>query len=194
MPWKNGLGYTDQIAIEPASADLRRGDYLWRLSTAKIEKSSPFSVFENHDRLLMVLEGAGLRLTHVYEEGEPGEEVLLSPHQPYEFLGDIHTKCELVDGPVRDLSLFFRKDRFQIQSEVISGSESEHEGGTEGRAWGPRANTTFLYQIEGNTNLGTELLEKGELLRLDFDQSASAEVLSFQMTAQSKLLIIEIMD
>lgn len=52
--WKNGLGFTDQIAIYPHEAELKRGEFLWRISSARIERDSPFSAFPEHDRILLV--------------------------------------------------------------------------------------------------------------------------------------------
>ncbi len=37
--WKNGLGHTDEIAIFPEGADLKSGNYLWRLSKERIERA-----------------------------------------------------------------------------------------------------------------------------------------------------------
>src|SRR5207253_2061990 len=59
--WRNGLGHTDQIAIEPPTAKLAAGDYLWRISTAQIARGSEFSLFPEHDRILVILAGAGVR-------------------------------------------------------------------------------------------------------------------------------------
>jgi environmental stress-induced protein Ves len=103
-PWKNGLGWTDQIAIYPEGSELRRGDFDWRVSTARISQSADFSIFPNHDRVLVVLEGNGVRLAHQFEPGEAPEIVVLQKDGVYEFPGDIPTRCDLVsgDGPPRD--------------------------------------------------------------------------------------------
>src|SRR4051812_7066019 len=94
--WKNGLGYTDQIAIYPGGADLKKGDFLWRLSSAKIEQRSGFSLFPEHDRVLVVVKGEGLGLAHTFEEGEPEEFAEVHPFMPYEFPGDVPSRCELL--------------------------------------------------------------------------------------------------
>ena len=43
MPWKNGLGVTREMAVFPSGANLERGDFLWRLSSADVGTSGPFS-------------------------------------------------------------------------------------------------------------------------------------------------------
>src|SRR2546422_8818735 len=55
MPWKNGLGVTTEILIEPSDATI--GNFDWRLSMARIGADGPFASFPNIDRLLLVLEG-----------------------------------------------------------------------------------------------------------------------------------------
>jgi environmental stress-induced protein Ves len=44
--WKNGLGWTREIAREPADGDA----WTWRLSIAEVEKDGPFSAFPCCDR------------------------------------------------------------------------------------------------------------------------------------------------
>jgi hypothetical protein len=170
-PWKNGLGYTDQIAIEPPGADLRRGDFLWRVSSARIERESPFSVFPNHDRVLVVLEGAGLSLAHTYEEGEAPELVELPPMEPYEFPGDVPTHCALPDGPIRDLSVFFAKGRAAVQAERLDLEEGivyplELQG-----------TTLFLFVAEGELECLGQIAVKGETLRLEAGQEPPSEAI-----------------
>src|SRR5208282_2713564 len=103
--WKNGLGHTDEIAIYPAHAELKAGNFDWRISSAKIDQDSPFSQFPDHDRILIILKGNGIRLTHTFVEGEPDEEVSLGLLEPYEFPGDVPSRCQLIDGGVVDLSV-----------------------------------------------------------------------------------------
>ncbi len=109
LTWKNGLGHTDEVAIFPEGSDLRKGDFLWRISTARIEQPSPFSIFPNHDRILVILSGSGVRLSHIFSEGEPPDLVDISPLEPYDFPGDITSHCDLISGPVNDLSVFIKK-------------------------------------------------------------------------------------
>src|SRR5688572_25695921 len=61
MPWKNGGGTTTEIAVHPESAGL--GDFLWRVSMARVESDGPFSAFPGIDRTLTILNGAGILLT-----------------------------------------------------------------------------------------------------------------------------------
>src|ERR1700745_1262965 len=87
--WKNGLGFTDEIAIYPPQASLVKGDFLWRVSSEEIGKPSPFSTFPPHDRILLVLKGAGIRIFHTIEEGSDEDVSEIPPLELYEFPGDV---------------------------------------------------------------------------------------------------------
>ncbi len=54
-PWKNGGGRTAEILAMPEGAGLDGFD--WRISTAEVAQSGPFSLFAGLDRWLTVLEG-----------------------------------------------------------------------------------------------------------------------------------------
>ena len=102
MPWKNGGGQTTEIAAHPAGASL--ADFDWRVSIAEINADGPFSAFAGVDRTLVLLAGAGVRLTGTTHMAE-----LRVPYEPYAFSGDDATACRLVDGPVRDFNLMLRR-------------------------------------------------------------------------------------
>lgn len=161
--WKNGLGHTDEIAIYPDGSDLKTGNFLWRLSSARIERASPFSAFPHHDRTLVILNGAGVHLTHTFDEGEDVAEV--APFAPYEFPGDIPSRCDLIDGGVQDLSVFVRK----AEAESVTETLSLGEGVTQ--AWIPAGRFNFIYAASGNVHVesGSEqtMLREGETLRVD---------------------------
>src|SRR5690606_386633 len=60
-PWKNGGGETAEIAVSPAGAGF--DDFDWRISTAIVAQSGPFSGFPGVDRVLTVIEGGAMELT-----------------------------------------------------------------------------------------------------------------------------------
>jgi uncharacterized protein len=116
MPWKNGGGVTTEIAMHPLGAGF--DSFAWRVSVADIEQGGAFSVFEGVDRTLVLLTGAGMRLTG---DGEPLE--LRATFEPVSFSGDRNLACSLVDGPVRDFNLMVR--RGSARGEIVV----RHEGG-----------------------------------------------------------------
>ena len=110
MPWKDGGGVTEQIAVEPAGATVA-GGFLWRLSMARVERSGPFSHFEGYDRSLLLLEGA-LDL----DFGIHGRIRLDETSQPVAFDGDWEAHATLTRAPVRDLGVI--SDRARVRQEV----------------------------------------------------------------------------
>jgi environmental stress-induced protein Ves len=111
MPWKDGGGVTEQIAIEPPDASLA-GGFLWRLSMARVERSGPFSRFEGYERTLMLIEGDGLDL----DFGVHGRIRMEGPLRPVVFSGDWEARAALTHGPVRDLGVI--SDRARLRQEV----------------------------------------------------------------------------
>lgn len=101
MPWKNGLGSTAQIDIFPEGSVFPGDDFLWRVSSATVSTSSPFSNFAGCDRLLAVWKGDGLFLN----------EQKLAPLEPLRFSGEVPIHCRLVGSEVIDLGIVYRRDR-----------------------------------------------------------------------------------
>lgn len=197
-PWKNGLGWTEQIAIHPPQADLRRGDYKWRISTAHIANSAPFSIFENHDRLLVILEAnepaqaqAPIRLSHTFEPGDEPEVIELPLLEPYEFPGDIQTQCDLMGGPVQDLSVFFQKGQIQAQAQVQQLNPTDAPF-----IWEPQAKTSFMFVVKGSitaTDVASSqqyTVNTRETLRIDADRQAPR----IELTTQSDLVCLVLIE
>jgi environmental stress-induced protein Ves len=94
--WKNGSGVTHEIARSEDDSGL-----IWRLSLAEVASDGPFSAFPGLERILTVIEGAGLILE---TEGGP---IAAHPLEPVRFSGDLSVRGRLIGGKVRDLNLIF---------------------------------------------------------------------------------------
>ncbi len=105
VAWKNGRGFTDELALWPEGAAFERGDYDWRIARAAVDEPGPFSAFPGFDRVLVVTSGAGLRLQH----GRSAPRVRVLPLSPQRFSGDWSTSATLIDGPVTDLNILVRR-------------------------------------------------------------------------------------
>jgi len=175
LTWKNGLGFTDEIAIYPEGAELKRADFLWRLSSAKIDQASPFSAFPNHDRVLLVLKGQGVRLSHCFEEGQEEEQVDVLPFEPYEFPGDISSRCDLISGPITDLSVFVRKAEVETLVETVEVEEGDSF------PWIPAGTWNFVFAAQGSFEVvpplqkRVQLLNEGDTLRAQLNEPISEE-------------------
>ncbi|MFD7745640.1 HutD family protein [Streptomyces sp. NPDC059698] len=115
VPWKNGGGSVREIAAGPAEAGT--GAFDWRVSLADVTADGPFSVFPGVDRVLTVVEGAGMDLVvggehHIVDE----------PLWPHGFPGDLPTEGFLLGGPVLNLNVMYRRDRTRAETAVVCGT------------------------------------------------------------------------
>jgi environmental stress-induced protein Ves len=175
LTWKNGLGFTDEVAIHPEGSDLKRGDFIWRVSSARIEQSSPFSLFPEHDRVLVILTGNGVKLTHTFAGEGSEESTELPAFFPYEFPGDVPSRCELISGPVTDLSVFFRKGTVEALVDVVEVTPEEPF------RWFPSGSWNLLFAAEGAFKAYSPMfaapiaLEAGSALRVDLREPISED-------------------
>lgn len=100
--WKNGGGWTTEIAISPRGAGIA-DDFAWRISIADIESDGPFSRFSGIDRQLLLLAGNGMTMTIAGRD-----QRLDRPLQAIRFDGDEVVDCRLLDGPTRDFNVMTR--------------------------------------------------------------------------------------
>ncbi len=115
LPWKNGRGITEELAIWPHGATLDRGDFDWRISKAAVDDSGPFSTFPGFDRLLLVTSGDGFMLTH----GDHAPRTRVRRFEPYLFAGDWPTTAELISGTVSDFNVLLRRGEWHANIEVL---------------------------------------------------------------------------
>ncbi|MEV0095603.1 HutD family protein [Streptomyces sp. NPDC050738] len=114
VPWKNGGGITREIAAWPEGADM--DDFAWRVSLADVTADGPFSAFPEVDRTLTVVEGAGMDLT------VGGLRTLVDERfVPRDFAGDTATDCRLLDGPVVNFNVMYRRGRTEVTTAVLRG-------------------------------------------------------------------------
>lgn len=117
MPWSNGRGVTEQIAISPVGATLT-GGFDFRISRARVASGGPFSTFPECDRILVVSEGEGLVLQR------EGGRFALSPLAPFRFSGDDSIVASLAGGPINDFNVIFNRARVEATCRVLSLSAS----------------------------------------------------------------------
>lgn len=114
-PWKNGGGRTREIVCQPPGADMASFD--WRVSIATIAATGPFSVFDGVDRVIMLLDGAGVRL-----QAAEFDHRLDQPGVPFGFAGDVALHCELLDGPSTDFNVMVRRSQLRAEVKVLTGA------------------------------------------------------------------------
>lgn len=101
-PWKNGGGETAEILCFPSGAGF--DDFGWRISTARVAQSGPFSVFPGVTRCLTIIEGGPLAL----RLGDEPERIMDRDSPPLGFSGETPCDCDLLGDPVLDLNVMTR--------------------------------------------------------------------------------------
>lgn len=111
-PWKNGGGVTIDIAAayRPGAEVGGWDGMLWRLGRTRIERPGPFSDLAGFDRLLAVIDGAGLIL---HPRGRAALDVRRRD-MPVRFAGEWPIESDLTAGPVGVLNLLADRTAFAI--------------------------------------------------------------------------------
>lgn len=131
IPWRNGRGTTEELAIGPAGATFERGDFDWRVSKAGVDAPGPFSAFPGYDRVLVVTQGDSLLLDH----GGCADAARVGLLRPYRFSGDWPTTADLPAGAVSDFNVLARRDRVRADVRVLRpGRGSERAALVQGDA------------------------------------------------------------
>lgn len=114
MPWKNGGGVTREIVCQPPGAGMDSFD--WRVSIAHIASNGPFSAFEQVDRVITLLEGAGVRLRST--DGA-FDQRLDQPWEPFAFPGEAPVQGDLIAGDCHDFNVMTRRGRCRARVVVV---------------------------------------------------------------------------
>lgn len=101
QPWRNGGGVTWEIWRDGGGP----AGFVIRLSCAEVATDGPFSRFPGIDRVIALVEGAGM----VLESAEP--HTLELPLEPYAFPGEAEILGRLSDGPVLDVNLMVAREQ-----------------------------------------------------------------------------------
>ena len=169
MRWKNGGGWTTELAAHPESTGDAAG-FDWRISIAEIESDGAFSTFAGCDRWIALLEGIGMELTI-----DAADPVRLDQRLRFtRFGGEAQTSGKLLAGPVRDFNVIVRRDAFH--AEVL------HRPLVGPMVFLPENATWFVYLAGGHADLklagSVQELGVGESLLLEPDASNERIVLN----------------
>jgi environmental stress-induced protein Ves len=107
MRWKNGGGWTTELAASPKTGEA----FDWRVSIAEIESDGAFSTFVGCDRYIALLEGIGMELRFDAAESMRLEQRL----RFHRFAGEWQTHGKLLSGPVRDFNVIVRRDAYAAE-------------------------------------------------------------------------------
>jgi hypothetical protein len=151
MRWKNGGGWTSEVAVRAPSHSGQGEDFAWRISIAEIETDGDFSPFPGVARGILVLDGAGMTLEVA------GAPVELRPDGPaLAFAGEDAVYCRLSGGPTRDFNVMTRRGRYvhTLERHALAGSL-----GLGGEC--------LVYVHSGAAQAGEYMLGTGDSLRVE---------------------------
>ncbi len=163
MRWKNGGGWTTELAVEAGEGG-DGAEFLWRISIAEIEVDGDFSRFPGVDRSILVLAGEGMALTIA---GAPAVE-LRAGEPARAFSGDVAVGCRLLNGPTRDFNVMTRRGRCTHGVVRVSAGASVGNG--------------FVYVVRGEARVGGMELGAGESLRIDAELGDAPTVIEGEAT------------
>ena len=117
QPWKNGGGVTREIVSWPPGSTVSRFD--WRISIAHIASSGPFSAFPGVDRVITLLEGAGVALKAV--DGSVNHR-LDQPLRPFAFKGEVPLQADRLGLDCHDFNVMTRRSACLASVQVLNRS------------------------------------------------------------------------
>lgn len=169
--WQNGGGITHQLCRQDDELGM-----LWRVSVAEVACDGPFSRFDNIDRVIMLLDGAGFSLQGV----GANPQVLNKSLEPFAFAGEAPIHCSLIDGAVRDFNLMTRRGALTASLEVLRlNSEAQIL---------PLGEQTLVFVAKGEV----EAAVNGKHFRLETEHSVllSNESGTLQLSAISAATVV----
>jgi uncharacterized protein len=121
-PWKNGGG-TTQVLASGGAPGAAADAFDWRVSVARIEADGPFSRFPGVDRVIVLLDGGGVRLCTAAGDLAGIDHRLAVPFEPFAFPGEAQTvaTCLGADGQraSRDFNVMTRRAALRARVAVL---------------------------------------------------------------------------
>lgn len=137
MPWKNGQGFTLELARSHGEG-LENFD--WRVSIADVKSAGPFSYFPNKQRIIGVLEGSGMVL-----QIDNNPPVSLLQKQFHAFHGESDVYAELINEAIRDFNVIYNPEKYLARLQWVS-SESV-------TSWISHGNCVLIFNLQGKLDV-----------------------------------------
>ena len=105
----------------------------------------------------------------------------------YEFPGDVPSRCELIEGPITDFSVFIKKAEVEPLIEIVDIKSDELF------VWKPLGRWNFVFLIEGELETSAGLLSAGNTVSIEFeDLSSERGEFQFKANQNSKCLFLSL--
>jgi environmental stress-induced protein Ves len=151
-PWKNGGGFTVDIALDEDT-----GGDVWRFSRTPITVAGPFSDYTGFDRLQVLVAGSGLVL-----QTPAGEIDVRQPFRPVRFAGETSIVSRLEFGPVEVVNLLGDRSQVRLDLAVLEAGQTRDLGPGLHIAYCPGGRARLLidgqaYDLEADGGLRIEM-------------------------------------
>jgi uncharacterized protein len=170
VPWKNGRGVTTELAVGYSESGQ---PYLWRISIAGVTEDGPFSDFSGYDRILVMLEGKGVRLDH--SDGSVNE--LKTTSDIALFKGELLTSARLTEGGIKDFNVMTLISKCKAEVSLIARGGKIEIKGCENFFY---AKNSDAYLTIGDNELS---IPEGHLLSIKPETVVCAELISGELIA-----------
>ncbi|MTC74741.1 HutD family protein [Providencia sp. wls1919] len=137
MPWKNGQGFTLELARSHGEG-LENFD--WRVSIADVKSAGSFSFFPNKQRIIGVLEGTGIVL-----QIDKNSPVSLLQKQFHAFNGESDVYAELINEAIRDFNLIYNPEKYSARLQWVSCKAAN--------SWISNGNCVLIFNLQGKLEL-----------------------------------------
>lgn len=137
MPWKNGQGFTLELARSHGEG-LENFD--WRVSIADVKSAGSFSFFPNKQRIIGVLEGTGIVL-----QIDKNPPVSLLQKQFHAFNGESDVYAELINEAIRDFNLIYNPEKYSARLQWVSCESVS--------SWISNGNCVLIFNLQGKLEL-----------------------------------------
>ncbi|MBG5883998.1 HutD family protein [Providencia alcalifaciens] len=137
MPWKNGQGFTLELARSHGEG-LENFD--WRVSIADVKSAGSFSFFPNKQRIIGVLEGTGIVL-----QIDKNSPVSLLQKQFHAFNGESDVYAELINEAIRDFNLIYNPEKYSARLQWVSCESAN--------SWISNGNCVLIFNLQGKLEL-----------------------------------------
>ena len=181
--WSGGT--TTEIAIYPKNALYSQRNFVWRLSSAKVEvEESTFTSLPDINRIIMILDGE-LKLEHVGYH-----QCTLEPFQQDRFSGSWNTKSY---GRVTDFNLMMSEE-CNGELEPIFIKEGEERKFTLWSEEKHQKNTQAIYCVIGEVKIHTSTndiltLHEGEVVLLTISDPTKLDFTVYNDTSNVSRLV-----
>ena len=180
IPWKNGLGFTTELAINEG-ANLNNFD--WRISIASVTSNGEFSNFSGYDRNLVLIEGHSIALLHDKKNTDNLTKLL----DIAKFYGGCKTFGTLHQGAINDFNVITKQSTTSVNVETYVDQQTVAQPLI-------KSNLTFVYSLSANiiiNNAGSIItVPQGSLAKINAEHHNEKPDSSAKLTISGQKMIV----